>query len=79
MQDYKPQFMHWKLVLLTRKLVFALVVVLLNHAVEAQVRFGGLNSSFYFKFFVVLASCQLECIEIFALHWSYYVAVAVEP
>ena len=56
MQDYKPQFMHWKLVLLTRKLVFALVVVLLNHAVEAQVRFGGLNSSFYFKFFVVLAN-----------------------
>ena len=36
-QDYKPQFKHWKLVLLTRKLVFALVVVLFNHTVETQV------------------------------------------
>ncbi len=35
-EDYKPQLVFWKLVLLARKLSFALVVVLLNSHNEAQ-------------------------------------------
>ena len=47
MQDYKPQFMHWKLILLARKLVFACVVVLLNHVVEAQVGIACIGVDLY--------------------------------
>jgi hypothetical protein len=37
-EDYKPQHMHWKLVLLARKCVFAVIVVLLRGNIRAQVR-----------------------------------------
>ena len=37
-QDYKPQFVYWKLILLTRKFAFALLVVVLNHDTSVQVR-----------------------------------------
>ena len=37
-EDYKPQFLYWKLVLIVRKLTFACVVVLLSNNVLAQVR-----------------------------------------
>ena len=37
-QDFKPEFVHWKLVILFRKLLFATLVVLLNSNVSAQVR-----------------------------------------
>ena len=36
-EDYKPRFMYWKLVLLTRKLLLAVIVVLVNENIEAQV------------------------------------------
>jgi hypothetical protein len=36
-EDFKPQFVYWKPVLLVRKLLFAFVVVLVNSNVEAQV------------------------------------------
>ena len=36
-EDYRPQLFAWKLVLLTRKLLFAMVVVLLNSDVLTQV------------------------------------------
>jgi hypothetical protein len=38
-EDYKPAYNYWKLVLLIRKLLFALIVVLLDNNVEVQV--GG--------------------------------------
>ena len=36
-EDYKPKYAYWKLVLLGRKLAFAMVVVLLTQHVETQV------------------------------------------
>ena len=47
-QDYKPQFVFWKLVLLTRKLLFAVVIVLLKSNVLAQVS-------------VAVQSCRVSC------------------
>ena len=35
-EDYRPQFVYYKLVLMLRKLLFACVVVLLNRSVESQ-------------------------------------------
>ena len=37
MQDYKPKFYYWKLVLLVRKCIFAVIVVLLRSNVGVQV------------------------------------------
>ena len=39
-EDYKPEFMYWKLVLLVRKMVFAAIAVLLDHHIDTQVRRG---------------------------------------
>ena len=36
-QDYLPQFPYWKLVLLIRKFLFAMIVVLVNRNLKAQV------------------------------------------
>lgn len=35
-EDYRPQFMAWRLVLLSRKLLFAAIVVLVNKNIELQ-------------------------------------------
>ncbi len=37
-EDYQPQRLYWKVVLLARKLAFALIVVLLSSNITAQVR-----------------------------------------
>jgi hypothetical protein len=36
-EDYKPSLVYWKLVLIGRKFVFAVVVVLLSDSIDAQV------------------------------------------
>ena len=35
-EDYRPQLMYWKEVLLMRKLLFAAVVVMVNKNIELQ-------------------------------------------
>ena len=35
-EDYRPQLMFWKEVLLMRKLLFAVIVVMLNNNIEMQ-------------------------------------------
>jgi hypothetical protein len=68
-EDYKPAYNYWKLVLLTRKLLFALIVVLLDNNVEVQV---GLASS--------ESSCMhwqsVSCVQRHALFYGLHLAVS---
>ena len=43
-EDYRPGLYYWKLALLARKLLFAVVVVMLNSDVLAQVCFCSISS-----------------------------------